>query len=79
MTRLLETEVDGRRLTDVEARTQLVFLFISGNETTRNLIGNLLWMLASDPELFDAAAAPTASSCPPRSRSRCATTRRSSS
>ena len=54
MTRLLETEVDGRRLTDVEARTQLVFLFISGNETTRNLIGNLLWMLASDPVLFEA-------------------------
>jgi cytochrome P450 len=52
MTRLLQTEVDGRRLTDVEARTQLVFLFISGNETTRNLIGNLLWMLASDPVLF---------------------------
>lgn len=52
MTRLLQTEVDGRRLTDVEARTQLVFLFISGNETTRNLIGNLLFMLASDPALF---------------------------
>ena len=57
MTRLLETEVDGRRLTDVEARTQLVFLFISGNETTRNLIGNLLWMLASDPVLFEALRA----------------------
>ena len=56
MTRLLQTEVDGRRLTDVEARTQLVFLFISGNETTRNLIGNLLFMLASDPALFDASA-----------------------
>ena len=53
MTRLLQTEVDGRRLTDVEARTQLVFLFISGNETTRNLIGNLLYMLASDPALFE--------------------------
>jgi cytochrome P450 len=53
MTRLLQTEVDGRRLTDVEARSQLVFLFISGNETTRNLIGNLLWMLASDSELFE--------------------------
>jgi cytochrome P450 len=52
MTRLLQTEVDGRRLTDVEARSQLVFLFISGNETTRNLIGNLLWMLASDADLF---------------------------
>ncbi|HZP27352.1 MAG TPA: cytochrome P450 [Acidimicrobiia bacterium] len=53
MTRLLETEVDGRRLTDVEARTQLVFLFISGNETTRNLIGNLLWTVARDRALFE--------------------------
>jgi cholest-4-en-3-one 26-monooxygenase len=52
ITRLLRTEVDGRVLTDVEARTQLVFLFISGNETTRHLIGNLLWVLANDPDLF---------------------------
>ena len=51
ITRLLESEVDGRRLTDVEARTQLVFLFISGNETTRHLIGNLLWSVAHDPAL----------------------------
>lgn len=52
ITRLVHTEVDGRRLTDVEARSQLVFLFISGNETTRHLIGNLLWRVLSDPELF---------------------------
>jgi cytochrome P450 len=62
---LLEIEVDGRRLTDVEARTQLVFLLISGNETTRHLISNLLWTLAttdgllerlrSDRDLIDAA------------------------
>ena len=42
VTRLLDTEVDGQRLTDLEMRTQLVFLLISGNETTRHLIGNLL-------------------------------------
>jgi cytochrome P450 len=53
MSRLLATEVDGRRLTDLEARTQLVFLFVSGNETTRHLIGNLTWMLASQPALFE--------------------------
>lgn len=52
ITRLVQTEVDGRRLTDVEARTQLVFLFISGNETTRHLIGNLLWRLATEPGLM---------------------------
>ncbi len=53
ITRLIGTEVEGRRLTDVEARTQLVFLFISGNETTRHLIANILWSLANDSELFD--------------------------
>jgi cytochrome P450 len=52
ITRLLETEVDGRRLSDLEARTQLVFLFISGNETTRHLIANLLWTLADRPDVF---------------------------
>ena len=52
ITRLVSTEVDGRRLTDVEARSQLVFLFISGNETTRHLIGNLLWRVLGSPELF---------------------------
>jgi cytochrome P450 len=54
ITRLVSTEVDGRRLTDIEARSQLVFLFISGNETTRHLIGNLLWRVTRDPALFDA-------------------------
>jgi cytochrome P450 len=57
ITRLLQTEVDGRRLTDVEARTQLVFLFISGNETTRHLIANLLWTLAERPDVLAALAA----------------------
>jgi cytochrome P450 len=57
ITQLLATEVGGRRLTDVEARTQLVFLFISGNETTRHLIGNLLWALAADPALWAALRA----------------------
>jgi len=52
ITRLVSTEVDGRRLSDIEARSQLVFLFISGNETTRHLIGNLLWRVTSDQELF---------------------------
>jgi cytochrome P450 len=52
ITRLVSTEVDGRRLTDIEARSQLVFLFISGNETTRHLIGNLLWRVIGSPELF---------------------------
>ena len=52
ITRLVQTEVDGRRLTDVETRSQLVFLFISGNETTRHLIANLLWRITNDVALF---------------------------
>jgi cytochrome P450 len=57
ITRLITTEVDGRRLTDVEARTQLMFLYISGNETTRHLISNLVYVLASKPEVFAAVQA----------------------
>lgn len=49
---LLDIDVDGRRLTDIEARTQLVFLLISGNETTRHLISNLLWTLATTAGLM---------------------------
>lgn len=52
VTRLITTEIEGHRLTDVEIRTQLAFLIMSGNETTRHLIGNLLWRLIGDPELF---------------------------
>lgn len=57
ITRLISTEVDGRRLTDVEARTQLIFLFISGNETTRHLISNLSYVLATRPDVFAACRA----------------------
>ncbi len=52
-TRLMKTEVDGIRLTDLEIRTLLVFLLISGNETTRHLISNLLYRLASQEGLLE--------------------------
>ena len=52
-TRLLRTEVEGKRLSDVELRTLLVFLLISGNETTRHLISNLLYRLASQEGLLE--------------------------
>lgn len=54
VTRLLLTEVDGRRLSATEVRSQLVFLIISGNETTRHLIGNLLATVATSAEIFAA-------------------------
>jgi len=52
VTRLVNTEVDGQRLTDLEMRTQLAFLLMAGNETTRHLIGNMLHTLCSDPAMF---------------------------
>ncbi len=51
VTRLLETEVEGERLSQRAVRTQILMLILAGNETTRNLIGNLLWRLACDPDL----------------------------
>jgi cytochrome P450 len=57
MTRLLRTEVDGVRLSDVEARTLIAFLLVSGNETTRHLLGNLVHRMASEPEVFAALRA----------------------
>lgn len=52
-TRLLRTEVDGVRLSDVELRTLLVFLLVAGNETTRHLIANLLYRLATQDGLHE--------------------------
>lgn len=64
VTRLMNTEVDGERLTDLEMRTQLAFLLIAGNETTRHLIANMLETVCTDPDLFarlraDRALVPT--------------------
>ena len=53
VTRLLATEVDGQRLTDREMRTQLAFLLLAGNETTRHLIGNMLHTVCADPALLE--------------------------
>jgi cytochrome P450 len=52
VTRLMDADVDGRRLTPVEVRTQLAFIILAGNETTRQLLGNLLARLATDRALF---------------------------
>jgi cytochrome P450 len=49
--RFLTTAVDGERLGPIEIRTQLAFLILAGNETTRNLLGSLCWRLAADPAL----------------------------
>jgi len=52
-TRLIQTEIDGRKLSDIELRTLVIFLLISGNETTRHLISNLLHRLATQEGLLE--------------------------
>jgi cytochrome P450 len=52
ITRLLRAEVDGEYLSHRAVLTQTIFLIIAGNETTRNLIGNILYRLAKDAQLY---------------------------
>ena len=51
VTRLLQAEVEGERLSDRMIRTQTMFLIVAGNETTRNLLGSCLHRLAISPGL----------------------------
>jgi cytochrome P450 len=53
VTRFIATEVDGEFLSDAAIRTQTMFLIVAGNETTRNLIGNCLYVLATRPDLLE--------------------------
>jgi len=57
LTRFLVTEVDGERLEPRAIRTQIMFMIGAGSDTTRNLIGNLLYRLAIAPELYAALRA----------------------
>ncbi len=49
LTRLIQGEKDGERLTETELYHQCIFLLNAGHETTTNLIGNGLWLLLSHP------------------------------
>ncbi|MGH8686480.1 MAG: cytochrome P450 [Burkholderiales bacterium] len=49
LTRLLQGEKDGERLTETELYHQCIFLLNAGHETTTNLIGNGLWALLHNP------------------------------
>ena len=57
VTRLLTTHVEGVVLNDVELRTLIAFLLISGNETTRHLLSNVVETLAQRPDLMAAVRA----------------------
>ena len=49
LTRLIQGETDGERLTETELYHQCIFLLNAGHETTTNLIGNGLWALLNNP------------------------------
>ncbi|MGD8418470.1 MAG: cytochrome P450 [Pseudomonadales bacterium] len=49
---VVNAEIDGQRLTDAEIVGFCVLLLIAGNETTTNLLGNLLNVLVDRPELW---------------------------
>lgn len=53
LTRLIEAEEDGDRLSTDELTTQIVLLFVAGHETTVNLIGTGLFELLRHPEQLD--------------------------
>jgi hypothetical protein len=52
ITVLVQAELDGERLPEVELLGFCVLLLIAGNETTTSLIGNMLNLLAARPELW---------------------------
>ena len=52
---LLQAEVDGAALSDADIRSFAALLLVAGNETTTNLIGNMLALLADRPELWQRA------------------------
>ncbi len=52
LTRLIQGEKDGARLSTLELYHNCIFLLNAGHETTTNLIGNGLWLLLSHKEEF---------------------------
>jgi cytochrome P450 len=52
ISRLLAADLDGEPLSDVAVRTQMMMLIMAGNETTRNLLGNILYTFARQPEVY---------------------------
>lgn len=52
ITALVEADVDGESLADAEIIGFCMLVLIAGNETTTNLIGNMLGILVDRPELW---------------------------
>jgi cytochrome P450 len=53
LTRLIQGEKDGARLSTLELCHNCIFLLNAGHETTTNLIGNGLWLLLKNPEQLE--------------------------
>jgi cytochrome P450 len=49
LTRLIQGEKDGARLSPLELYHNCIFLLNAGHETTTNLLGNGLWLLLQNP------------------------------
>jgi hypothetical protein len=52
ITALVEAEVDGESLENWEIMGFCMLLLIAGNDTTTNLMGNMLHILAERPEIW---------------------------
>jgi cytochrome P450 len=52
ITALVEAEIEGEKLQEWEILGFCMLLLVAGNETTMNLIGNLLGILATRPDLW---------------------------
>ena len=50
LTRLIQGEGDGEKLTESELLHNCIFMLNAGHETTTNLIGNGAWLLLNHPE-----------------------------
>jgi cytochrome P450 len=53
ITRLVDAEIDGEQLEDIEVIAFLILLLIAGNETTTNLITQAVRGLVEHPDLID--------------------------
>lgn len=57
LTALVEAEIDGERLNDIELLSFAMILLVAGNETTTNLLGNFANIAAARPDLWQSLRA----------------------
>ena len=72
LTRLIQGEADGERLSERELLHNIIFILNAGHETTTNLIGNGLYALLEWPEEKARLIAEPRADPHARSRSSCA-------